>query len=149
MQSDRAARLAELELIALCKQRQAAKRQSGKLKKCRRMTPDFYSHYLRPVQSPRQQHHVRRRGEGGKVEMSPSCLHRLNLCEVFSGCEMVMGVDFTGLAELRMTEDRPRTGEADLGAADDFRRLALAERHCGRSFSKCSSKRSAQKGTQP
>jgi hypothetical protein len=50
--SDRAARLAELEFIALCKQHQAAKRQAGKLKTLRRMRPDFYAHYLRPVQNP-------------------------------------------------------------------------------------------------
>jgi hypothetical protein len=50
--SDRAARLAELEFIALCKQHQAAKRQAGNLQKTRRMKPDFYSHYLRPVPSP-------------------------------------------------------------------------------------------------
>ena len=50
--SDRAARLAELEFIALCKQRQAAKRQTGEVKKPRRMRPDFYSHYLRPVRTP-------------------------------------------------------------------------------------------------
>jgi hypothetical protein len=50
--SDRAARLAELEFIALCKQHQAAKRQAGEVKKPRRMKPDFYSHYLRPVRSP-------------------------------------------------------------------------------------------------
>jgi hypothetical protein len=50
--SDRAARLAELEFIALCKQLHAAKRQAAGVKKPRRMTPDFYSHYLRPVHDP-------------------------------------------------------------------------------------------------
>jgi hypothetical protein len=49
--SDQAARLAELEFIALCKQHQAAKRQAAEVKKPRHMRPDFYSHYLRPVQS--------------------------------------------------------------------------------------------------
>jgi hypothetical protein len=49
--SDQAARLAELEFIALCKQHQTAKQQAGKLKKLRRMRPEFYSHYLRPVQN--------------------------------------------------------------------------------------------------
>jgi hypothetical protein len=48
--TDRAARLAELEFLALCKQYQAAKRQAGEVKRPRRMRPDFYSHYLRPVQ---------------------------------------------------------------------------------------------------
>lgn len=60
--------------------------------------------------------------------MSPQCLHRLNLCEVLSGCEMVRSVDFTRLGKLRLVEDRSRAGKADLGAADDLRRLALAER---------------------
>jgi hypothetical protein len=48
--SDRVARLAELEFIALCKQHKAARRQAAGTKKPRRMKPDFYSHYLRPVQ---------------------------------------------------------------------------------------------------
>jgi hypothetical protein len=65
--SDRAARLAELELIALCKQHQAAKRRAGEVRTPRRMKPDFYSHYLRPVQSPHK-----RQGPTGKgvVRMS-------------------------------------------------------------------------------
>jgi hypothetical protein len=49
--SDRAARLAELELIALCKQHQAARRQAAGVKTPRRIRPDFYSHYLRPLQN--------------------------------------------------------------------------------------------------
>jgi hypothetical protein len=49
MTNDRAARLAELEFIALCKQHQAAKQQAAGAKKPRRMKPDFYSHYLRAV----------------------------------------------------------------------------------------------------
>jgi hypothetical protein len=55
MTSDRAARLAELELIALCKQHQAAAQAAAEVKKPRRMKPNFYSHYLRPVR-----HHVDR-----------------------------------------------------------------------------------------
>jgi hypothetical protein len=52
--SDRAVRLAELEFIAVCKQHQAAKRQAPGVKRARRMRPDFYSHYLRPVQDSGQ-----------------------------------------------------------------------------------------------
>jgi hypothetical protein len=52
--NDRAARLAELEFIALCKQNQVAKRQAGAVKRRRRMKPDFYSHYLHPIPEPSQ-----------------------------------------------------------------------------------------------
>src|SRR5262249_36994194 len=60
--------------------------------------------------------------------MSPSCLHRLNLCEVASSREMTRSVDFTSLVELSKTEERPRAGKADLRAADNLRRLAFADR---------------------
>src|SRR5262249_1853020 len=60
--------------------------------------------------------------------MSPSCLHRLNLCEVVSNREMARSVVFPSLVELSKTEETPKAGKHTLRPGDNPRRLAFADR---------------------